>query len=93
MKRRVIGVLGAVGITASMLVTGVAGTANAAPCGYYTEGTRAFYNHCGFTTVTIRVDYKWPKSDQDLCVRPGITGLIGGTEWINSAYYIGGVNC
>ncbi|WP_442942176.1 DUF6355 family natural product biosynthesis protein [Nonomuraea sp. NBC_00507] len=65
-----------------------------APCGYYPEGTQAYYQHCDSRTrVVIRVEMVFA-DDYDRCVGPGIThlgpkSLSGITPGVTGAYYVG----
>ncbi|OON72298.1 DUF6355 family natural product biosynthesis protein [Streptomyces tsukubensis] len=66
-------------------------TAAVEPCGYYSTGSYAYYNHCGRTTVQIKLDIVRGK-DKTICVRPGTTGL-GPKNHVRSAAYTGGAGC
>lgn len=59
------------------------------PCGYFTEGHLAFYNHCtnDGSRIQIKIDRinEW---DSKHCVGPGVTQL-GTTLQIRNAWYTG----
>lgn len=84
--------LGAATVLAAAGFAGVSGTANAAePCGYYQTPSYTYYNHCGKTTIQIKIDLKWTH-DKTICVRPGTTGL-GSPSQVRFASYVGGAGC
>ena len=78
----------------AVVMVGVATSANAAPCGFYTVGTfivEAHYNHCAASgNVVIRVDTGGAQS-YTMCVRPGTTflGRVNAYPFVGNAYYIG----
>lgn len=61
-------------------------TAVAAPCGFYETASSAYYQHCGSTTVEIRVDY-WEGSSGYECVGPWSTTYLGRAEDVDYAVY------
>ncbi|WP_328540288.1 DUF6355 family natural product biosynthesis protein [Streptomyces sp. NBC_00344] len=86
----------AVAVLAAAAAMTTAGPSSAAarghePCGYYQTGTYAYYNHCGRTTVRIKLDIVRGK-DKVICVRPGTTGL-GPKNHVRFAAYVGGAGC
>jgi len=78
--------------TIGSAVPAVATTQDAWPCGYFEEAGSAYYNHCGPTTIEIRVDRNFPLLDQTWCVYPDITRL-GTASNYNFAWYTGGAGC
>lgn len=93
--RKIMGTLGAAAaLAAAVIATGgspASASTNAEPCGYYQTPTYTYYNHCGKTTIQIKVDLKWAK-DKTICVRPGTTGL-GSPSQVRFASYVGGAGC
>ena len=86
-------------LTAALAVAGTlvfAGPAQAAnPCGYWeTSASGANYNHCGTTTILIRVDLSATGTADDYCrlAQPGNTWL-GKAELVDNAYYISSGIC
>ncbi|MEU0004319.1 DUF6355 family natural product biosynthesis protein [Streptomyces sp. NPDC006314] len=72
--------------------TDEAGTrAAASPCGYYAGREIAYYNHCGPTTIKIKLDVV-RGFDRTICVPPGETRL-GLKSQIRDANYVGGAGC
>lgn len=75
--------------------TGSAGGAGirpaASPCGYYAGREIAFYNHCGPTSIKIKLDIV-RGFDRTICVGPGDTRL-GLKSQIRDANYVGGAGC
>ncbi|MFF3431526.1 DUF6355 family natural product biosynthesis protein [Streptomyces sp. NPDC002602] len=75
--------------------TGSAGGAGSraavSPCGYYAGREIAFYNHCGPTTIKIKLDIV-RGFDRTICVGPGDTRL-GLKSQIRDANYVGGAGC
>ncbi len=65
--------------------------AAASPCGYFAGREIAFYNHCGPTTIEIRLDIVRGK-DRTICVGPGETRL-GLKSHVRDANYVGGAGC
>ncbi|MDF5751722.1 DUF6355 family natural product biosynthesis protein [Spongiactinospora sp. TRM90649] len=57
-------------------------------CGYYEEGGESYYNHCGTTSVVIRVERWLGLPGSDWCVAPGTTWL-GHSFEIKDAWYKG----
>lgn len=60
-------------------------------CGYYAGREIAFYNHCGPTTIKIKLDVV-RGFDRTICVGPGDTRL-GLKSQIRDANYVGGAGC
>ncbi len=81
--------LGIATVIAAGSVTAGAGTAQAAPCGYYDNGVRAYLNNCGPTSYPIRIDRKQPLPDRTVCIRPGMNDL-GPSKDILHIVYLGG---
>ncbi|MER6516345.1 DUF6355 family natural product biosynthesis protein [Streptomyces sp. NPDC001553] len=67
------------------------GAGNQAVCGYYAGREIAFYNHCGPTTIKIKLDVV-RGFDRTICVGPGDTRL-GLKSQIRDANYVGGAGC
>lgn len=65
--------------------------APASPCGYFAGREIAFYNHCGPTTIKIKLDIVRGR-DRTICVGPGETRL-GLRSQIRDANYVGGAGC
>ncbi|MFJ9074609.1 DUF6355 family natural product biosynthesis protein [Streptomyces sp. NPDC102278] len=63
----------------------------ASPCGYFAGREIAFYNHCGPTTIKIKLDIV-RGFDRTICVGPGETRL-GLKSQIRDASYVGGAGC
>lgn len=78
---------------AGMTVIGSPASASpeAEPCGFYSTPTYTYYNHCGTTTIKIKLDLI-RTSDKTICVRPGTTGL-GSPSHVRFASYVGGAGC
>ncbi|MBP2326931.1 hypothetical protein JOF56_007316 [Kibdelosporangium banguiense] len=65
------------------------------PCGYWeTSASGANYNHCGSTTILIRVDLSGAGPENDYCrlAYPGNVWL-GKAELVDNAYYISSGVC
>ncbi|MGW6823072.1 DUF6355 family natural product biosynthesis protein [Streptomyces sp. NPDC055005] len=67
------------------------GAGTQAVCGYYAGREIAYYNHCGPTTIKIKVDVV-RGFDRTICVGPGDTRL-GLKSQIRDANYVGGAGC
>ncbi|QDC17469.2 MULTISPECIES: DUF6355 family natural product biosynthesis protein [Rhodococcus] len=83
-----------VGIGAGLAVATPA-VASAAPCGFYTDAGRHWYNHCGGGWVKINIhwdNFLGPDRNETRCVGPGITqiGTPSAFQRIDGAWYIGG---
>jgi Family of unknown function (DUF6355) len=66
-----------------------------APCGYWeTSESGGNYNHCGTSTILIRVDLAATGTADDYCrlAQPGNTWL-GKAELVDNAYYISSGIC
>ncbi|MEV6236397.1 DUF6355 family natural product biosynthesis protein [Lentzea sp. NPDC051838] len=94
--RRIWGIAAAAAMAVGTAVT-VTPSAMADPCGYFeapSGGVQwAFYNHCGPTTVMIKVRNNWPAANYNQCVRPGTTPLRYDAATTDFAWYIGEPNC
>ena len=63
--------------------------AQAAGCGFKTEGVRTVYYHCDSrTNVWIHIDFTTQTNEPDLCVPPGRTD-IGHVFIVQNAWYAG----
>jgi hypothetical protein len=71
------------------LVTAVAPSAAANPCGFFETGSDAYYNHCTSdgSRVVIKVEVAFAP-DYERCVAPGQTWL-GSARKIQGAHYVG----
>ncbi|MGO4205713.1 DUF6355 family natural product biosynthesis protein [Rhodococcus sp. TAF43] len=70
------------------------GIASAAPCGFYTDAGRHWYDHCGPTNVRIRMhwdNFLAPDVEEEMCVGPGKTqiGTPNSLKRITGAWYVG----
>ena len=87
----VLAAAGLLGLTPSAGAEPVsAGSAEAQKiCGFWEDGKNAFYEHCGGTWVSIKIDshagYPGPRFR---CVSPGLTWL-GDKRIVANAYYVG----
>ncbi|MEW2575359.1 DUF6355 family natural product biosynthesis protein [Streptomyces syringium] len=74
--------LGAVAVTAT--------PATAEPCGYYDNGSDAYFTHCTegtqWAVIKVRVAHA---PDYERCMRPNNTTWLGSSEKIQGAHYVG----
>jgi hypothetical protein len=92
-------ILGVSMVAAGMLATAPASSAapeatpgtTAVSCGFGSDASAYYYNHCGSGEILIRIDY--PFSNSTRCVNPGTSFLQWrtGSYFTNptNAYYIG----
>jgi hypothetical protein len=94
-RRRVTTTLAAL-VTLGVVATAAAAPASAAtpsssgwPCGYFEDGSSAWYNHCtdDGSAIQIRVNYV-AGPDKNRCVGPKVTRL-GFAYQIRDAWYTG----
>lgn len=93
-KRAVVVAVTAAGMGAGLAVA-APGVASAAPCGFYNDIGRHWYNHCGGGTVRINIhwdNFLGPDRDETRCVGAGVTdiGAPSSFQRIDGAWYIGG---
>lgn len=94
LKKAMVTAVATAGIGAGLAVANP-GVASAAPCGFYNDIGRHWYNHCGPGNVKIRIhwdNFLAPDREEDRCVGPGVTeiGIPNSLKRISNAWYIGG---
>ncbi|MGH3802123.1 MAG: DUF6355 family natural product biosynthesis protein [Pseudonocardiaceae bacterium] len=89
-KRAVVVAVTAAGMGAGLAVA-APGVASAAPCGFYDDIGRHWYNHCGGGTVPASTSIG-TTSSAPTGTRPGVTeiGVPSSFQRIDGAWYIGG---
>lgn len=88
--KKAVVVLATMAAMLSTAATVTTATASAEPCGYFTENSLAYYNHCDSSThVVVRVIFAYPwVPPREACFGPGVH-YLGAAGYVVNAVYVG----